>query len=167
VNILVSPFPCTASIDIWTILRLKISAQVNVPQTASPKNDVDVIYGRGNHLKKHPGNIKYRSLVQALKEYYVIMNKKHIVSKLLYEAIRCQNPAGKFLSEQAVGKYVELDEAAAIRKISQCFRENQRSVKTGMSPIEINRTLTDEEVSQLVHEMIVSNMNNDLLFGSM
>ena len=116
---------------------------------------VDVIYGRGNHIKMHPGNIHYRLLVDALREYYVAFpkNKKKLVSKLIYETIRGQNPPGKFISECEVGKYVELDMKDAIRKINQCFREKQQVIKEAVS---FKKKMSSEELDEKMQEMRVS-----------
>jgi hypothetical protein len=93
-------------------------------------NAEDVIYGRGNHLKKHPGNKHYRSLIQAVREYYEMFpkDKKRIVCKLVYETIQGQRPPGRFLTEIQSGQYVELDIEVALRKISQCLREKHNKI---------------------------------------
>ena len=94
-------------------------------------NIQDVIYGRGNHLKKHPGNIHYRSLVNALKDYYVVVAKEHksVVCALVYESIKGQDPPGRFLEEHSEGEYTELGSKEVLPKIGQCFRERQRVIK--------------------------------------
>jgi hypothetical protein len=138
---------------------------------ASPKGNItfankgDVVYGRGNHLVMHPGNVFYRSLVDALAEYYVTFpkDKKKLVSELVYEAIEAQTPAGRFLSEHKVGHYTELDMDKAIRKISQCFREKQPKIKaTGISSTKTSQ-MSIEDLVQKIHEMRV---RSSLLFAS-
>jgi hypothetical protein len=128
-------------------------------------NAVDVVYGRGNHLVIHPGNIYYRSLVDALAEYYVAFpkHKKKLVSDLVHESIQAQTPTGRFLAEVRTGHYTELDVETAIRKISQCFREKQPMIKAsspsyGKTKVKMNT----DEVSQKIQEMRVGHpLNKD------
>ena len=131
-------------------------------------NKEDVIYGRGNHIKSHPGNIHYRSLVQAIKEYYAAFNndKKKMVSALVYESIHGQNPPGRFLVHIQDRQYVELDMENSIRRISQCFREKQPSDKASAS-FTPKRKMSDEETDVQLQKMrvrftIVSNRNRPL-----
>jgi len=129
---------------------------INTPSTNNINyaHAVDVLYGRGNHLVMHPGNIFYRSLVDALAEYYVGFpkDKKKLVSELVYEAIQTQTPPGRFLAENKVGQYTELDVDKAIRKISQCFREKQPMIKA--AGISVNK-MNSEALVQKIHEMRV------------
>jgi hypothetical protein len=119
-------------------------------------NTGDVIYGRGNHLKVHPGNVYYRSLVDSLKEYYVAFtkDKKKLVSELIYESIKGQNPPGKFLAESHARLYTELDMADAVRKISQCFREKQPMIKATKSSM-AKKKLNEGELQVKMEEMRV------------
>ena len=141
---------------------VKMSDVPTVSHTAVMKcvvtqaNAEDVIYGRGNHLKTHPGNIHYRSLVDALREYYVAFSKdkKRFASKLIYDTIQDQSPPGRFLAESTTGIYVELDSEDAIRKISQCFREKQQVIKESNASLP-KRKLTDDEFGGKMQEMKV------------
>lgn len=118
----------------------------------------DVIYGRGNHLKAHPGNVYYRSLVDSLKEYYVAFSKdkKKLVSELVYESIKNQNPPGKFLAECHARLYTELDMADAVKKISQCFREKQPMIKAAASNSAEKKKWSTDEIHEKLEEMRVS-----------
>ena len=111
-------------------------------------NDEDVVYGRGNHLKMHPGNIHYRSLVQAIKHYYVLFanDKKQLVSMLVYESIKAQNRPGRFLIRYKEGTIAELDTDNAVRKISQCMREKQKSDPVPI-PSNPDSKMSEEEIS--------------------
>jgi hypothetical protein len=119
-------------------------------------NAVDVVYGRGNHLVIHPGNIYYRSLVDALAEYYAAFPraKKKLVSELVYESIQAQTPPGRFLAENRFGHYTELAMQKALRKISQCFREKQPMIKAA-SPSYGELNMNTDELSQKMQEMRV------------
>jgi hypothetical protein len=140
-----------------TILPSPADTMSKASKAKTTYTDMDVIYGRGNHLKVFPGNLHYRSLVQALKPFYVsfAMSQKRIVSKLVYNAIVTQEPPGRFLSEASDGECVELTMDEAIRKISQCFRENQSAMKAATSPDNINHKLNEHDLSDKICEMTV------------
>jgi len=117
----------------------------------------DIVYGRGNNLKKHSGNINYRSIVQSLKEFYVTFPKyqKKIVGKIIHEKIKSLNPPGRFLVKTNVGKYTELDIKSAIRKINQCLREKQKAFKASTSLDSELVPLTESELEVKIQEMRV------------
>lgn len=135
------------------------AVETDIPPV-SYAHSMDVIYGRGNHLKAHPGNVYYRSLVDSLKEYYATFtkDKKKIVSELIYESIKTQDPPGKFLAESHDRLYTELDMVDAVKKISQCFREKQPMIKActtkekkKLNPLELQVKLDEMRVCFLFH----------------
>jgi len=124
-------------------------------RTLSTANDEDVIYGRGNHLKNHPGNQHYRILIKALKDYYLQFpkDKKKKIGKLVYDSIKGQCPPGRFLAEIQGRQYVELRFEDALRKISQCLRENKAKAKVA-SPRH-RKKISDHDVYEKLEEMQV------------
>jgi hypothetical protein len=87
----------------------------------------DVLFGRGNHTKNHPGNIYYRSLVSSVKDIYSNYRKerKQVISELIYDCIKSLNPPGLFVHEVQSDRWEEVNKQGALRKISQALREKK------------------------------------------
>lgn len=115
----------------------------------------DVIYGRGNRLKNHPGNMYYRSLIKAIREYYVIFpkDKKRLVSKIIFDSIKNQDPPGRFLTETHDGQFMELEVEDTLRKISQCLREKQSEIKSSSRR---KKKLSNDEIIEKIRQIQVS-----------
>jgi hypothetical protein len=103
-------------------------------------NSNDVLLGRGSHLVKYQGNIKFRQLVQERHAEYVANARHHAKDHLARQVIALvSGPAGRFLRkvessteltalgvspntlEQAV--WVPVDEATVLEKVKQAFRD--------------------------------------------
>ncbi|CAB9515282.1 expressed unknown protein [Seminavis robusta] len=59
----------------------------------------DCLFGRGGHTSCHPGNVKYRTMIQGYREIYHHADKEHkieIVKEIIYRW-RAQEPPGRFL----------------------------------------------------------------------
>jgi hypothetical protein len=123
-------------------------------------NEGDVIYGRGNHIKFHNGNLVYRCLIQNLKHQYVTMKKKNELSMSVYHAIINQSPTkGRFLEECKCGQYLALDCTVATRKISQCFREKQRNITSNLTTNNVNQNVSME--NQVLGDYVT--VRNDII----
>jgi hypothetical protein len=90
----------------------------------------DVLSGRGNAVKKHEGNVHFRELVQAVKNYYVAFspNKKIHMSELVIQAIKSLRPPGRYLKEKETDCGIiweEITTKEALQKTSQALREGQ------------------------------------------
>eukprot|EP01083_Nonionella_stella_P231179 816548_1 len=92
-------------------------------------NHNDVLSGRGGAVNSHPGNKRYRDLVNSMKAEYLSprtrkMQKTHIAASIVWE-IRQSNPLGRFLKADAsTGMWQEIGDKAAFRKTGQALREN-------------------------------------------
>jgi NurA-like 5'-3' nuclease len=76
------------------------------------------------------------------------MKNKQELSLSVYKAIVKQSPTeGRFLEECKCGKrgtYIKLDQTVATGKISQCFREKQREVKSTLTAKNVNQNVSME-----------------------
>jgi len=90
----------------------------------------DVLCGRGGSTNRHVGNANFRDLVNSNKALYVTLTKrqKMMVARSIVQAIRCQDPAGRFLQKDAVtGLWFDIGRPRALEKTSQALREKASS----------------------------------------
>jgi len=87
----------------------------------------DVLCGRGGATNSHPGNLLFRGLVTQKKKLYLMCrfkNEKRRISQEIVDAIRKQNPSGRFLNrDDHTGRYYDIGDAKAHAKASQALRE--------------------------------------------
>lgn len=86
----------------------------------------DVLCGRGGGTNAHVGNSHWRMLVAANKELYVSLPKrqKMLLSKSIINAVRCQNPPGRFLQKAPkTDLWYDVGDQRAQEKTSQALRE--------------------------------------------
>lgn len=98
-------------------------------------NQNDVLGGKGSHMKNHPGNSFYRTLIQQHKQSYnpsLTNEEKATIATHIIHKIRQLNPPGRFLSYQGKKKvgtkvgtstWVEMDAARVPTKILQALRD--------------------------------------------
>lgn len=92
----------------------------------------DVLSGRGNFVNHHPGNEYFRNLVKMHKVSYVATPKsqKPKFSRMIYEAIRAQDPPGRFLKQDETTKlWYEISDKKAVDKTRQALREGAPEIK--------------------------------------
>lgn len=92
----------------------------------------DVLSGRGNFVNHHPGNEYFRQLVKMHKVRYVKAPKsqKPEFSKMIYDAIRDQDPPGRFLKQDETTKlWYEISDRKAVDKTRQALREGAPEIK--------------------------------------
>lgn len=86
----------------------------------------DVLCGRGRKCYFHPGNVRFRDIVQDhLVKYSAAsskMEKGHIIS-LVYEEICEQSDMGGFIKKDENGRWYDVGEFLAREKVSQAFRD--------------------------------------------
>ena len=93
-------------------------------------NHNDVLSGRGGAVNRHPGNVRYRSLVDAIKAEYLSPTtrklEKGYIATSIVNTVRRFDPPGRFLKEEPVGSgiWYEIGDKVAIRKTGQALREN-------------------------------------------
>eukprot|EP01083_Nonionella_stella_P113834 335921_1 len=89
--------------------------------------------GRGNRAKKHPGNLRYHSWINELKEDYAKSEKseKPCYAKAILTQVKSLNPPGRFLKlNDKTGIWSEIENKNALIKIRQSLR-NQRAESVG------------------------------------
>lgn len=93
-------------------------------------NHNDVLSGRGGAVNRHPGNVRYRSLVDAIKAEYLSPTtrklEKGYIATSIVNTVRRFDPPGRFMKEEPVGSgiWYEIGDKVAIRKTGQALREN-------------------------------------------
>jgi len=93
-------------------------------------NTNDVLCGRGGRINAHPGNVRFRDIVQERKKEYLAkttkkLAKAHIAANIVH-GIR--DLGGRFLKEEADGWY-DIGDAKAIKKVGQALREDAVEVR--------------------------------------
>jgi hypothetical protein len=82
----------------------------------------DVLFGRGGPLQRHPGNLYFRSLIDAQREIYDSAGrgmKSKISSKIIQ---RVKESSGRFLKQERNGVWTEVEDVVARLKASTAFR---------------------------------------------
>jgi len=93
----------------------------------------DVLNGRGQGVQRHPGNIKYRTLVFVNKVLYAKCPRpdKMKISKGIVAAVR--EMGGGFLEvDERTGIYKDIGDKKATDKTSQALREGQTKIRKQM-----------------------------------
>ena len=102
--------------------------RINVP---TPHAN-DVLCGRGGGTNNHLGNEHFRDLVSSKKLEYINSSKreKPLVSRSIVEAVRSQNPPGRFLQRDDVtGLWSDIGDQKAREKTSQALREGAPNIR--------------------------------------
>lgn len=95
-------------------------------------NEYDILYGRGLFIQSHPGNKRYRKVVQNRKTQYAMMTTtqdKNAVAIQVLQDIKMLNPPSRFLVRRNdAGSSDEWslvqNESSILTKIKQALREN-------------------------------------------
>ena len=105
--------------------------QVAVERVVLP-NNIDVLLGRGRPLQKHYGNQNYHFLVEEYQPEYErsSKSKKTTMTKTILDRIR--QYGGRFLKEDDVGYWIEIDDDSARSKISQTFRNHRCATRKSL-----------------------------------
>ncbi|CAB9496190.1 Transcriptional regulator [Seminavis robusta] len=106
-------------------------------------NDHDVLCGRGVNIASHPGNERFRALVQTRHdENYCTLyttTEKRAVAEQILKHIKSLDPPGRFLkrvgraptSRGLNGPWEQLSDREAIKKTCQALRDSNRTDRTG------------------------------------
>jgi hypothetical protein len=82
----------------------------------------DVLLGRGRPIQDRPGNIRFRDMLDKHLDKYE-QDEKGVKAKVSAYIVHIVNEeGGRFLKELKDGGWVEIDEAAARKKVSHAFR---------------------------------------------
>lgn len=93
---------------------------------------LSVLCGRGGGTNAHVGNSHWRMLVTANKELYVTLPKrqKMLLSKSIVNAVRTQNPPGRFLQKDPkTDLWYDVGDQRAQEKTSQALREGAPEIR--------------------------------------
>jgi len=129
-------------------------------------HDHDVLSGRGGATLKHVGNYTFRYLVSFNKEAYVRCCKsdKRKISRAIVEAIRKQNPPGRFLAyDRSSGFWSDIGDKKAIEKTSQALREGRPDILRNVllfSPSEATSSAKNEPFTPLQMMKLKTNDTN-------
>jgi len=92
----------------------------------------DILYGRGGGTNHHPGNKRYRKLVEDRKIEYVNSKRldKPVVALDIVKKWRSQSPPGRFLRmDDKTGLWSDVGDKKAREKTSQALREKAPQIR--------------------------------------
>lgn len=97
-------------------------------------HDNDVLSGRGGRINGHPGNVRFRDMVDSLKRDYLDPRTKKVekarIAARIVSNIRALNPTGKFLKEDPhTGLWIEIGDERAWKKAGQALRESAPEIR--------------------------------------
>ena len=92
-------------------------------------HDHDLICGRGGKVNAHPGNRRFRSLVNDRKEAYTRAygkGEKNAIAQSILQVLFSLNPPGRVLQfDNKTGTYTEVTVKKAMGKTTQALREGE------------------------------------------
>lgn len=101
--------------------------------TVQEPSENDVLCGRGGSINSHPGNERFRTLVEKRKRVYLtarFKREKRLIASSIVSEIRALDPPGRFLSREAKsGLWKDIGDEKARDKTSQALRENAPSIR--------------------------------------
>ena len=101
----------------------------------------DVLCGRGGSINSHPGNERFRQLVDKRKRVYLtarFKREKRLIASSIVSEIRALDPPGRFLQQdKASGLWKDIGDEKARDKTSQALRENAPKIRADIET-EIN-----------------------------
>lgn len=107
----------------------------------------DVLYGRGGGTNHHPGNKKYRKMVETRKIDYVNSKRldKPLVALEIIKEWRSQDPPGRFLKlDEDSGLWQDVGDKKAREKTSQALREKAPMLRKQQEELLEEQRLKDE-----------------------
>lgn len=133
----------------------------------------DVLSGRGVNIAQHPGNERFRSLVQARYDadycqQYTVTEKRALAEEIIAH-IHSLSPPGRFLkrigrsTRGLGGPWEELSPREAIRKTTQALRDCNRGDRTGyaaavVAPEDVRESVEHRQMSGLSNKEIAKQM---------
>lgn len=91
--------------------------------------EYDVLFGRGGHANTYIGNLHFRSIVDEFKPLYeqAARGEKGNVAQIVIDAVRHQEPPGRFLERTLDNNFALVPESRVHQKVSQRLREKDTS----------------------------------------
>lgn len=131
----------------------------------------DVLYGRGGGTNHHPGNKRYRQMVEDRKIDYVNSKRldKPMVALGIIQEWRQQEPPGRFLKmDDKTGLWNDVGDKKAREKTSQALREKAPQIRIELDKERLAKERiergeeSDESVSFLQPFVFISGQWNSL-----
>jgi len=119
----------------------------------------DVLFGRGGGTNHHPGNRRWRQLVEDRKHEYARQSRleKPMVSQHIIDRWRAQVPAGRFLKKnRTTGFWNDVGDKKAREKTSQALREKSSSSGSHNNNNNNNNNNTDEDDAMVQSSYLAS-----------
>ena len=138
----------------------------NVHRIVVP-NAMDVLFGRGRLIQEHPGNIRYRHLIETNRDEYEKASKlrKTELAKTIVSIIKYGNEenkatksfeGGRFLKLDGAG-WVEVDDQVARDKIGHSFRNRRASTNSNNATAASSlKTVTKKDAASRLHDQMSS-----------
>jgi len=117
----------------------------------------DVLCGRGGSINSHPGNERFRNLVERRKRVYLtarFKREKRLIASSIVSEIRGLSPPGRFLTKDPkTNQWRDIGDEKARDKTSQALRENAPSIR---AEIETEIKVQRAEMQQREEEKAVA-----------
>lgn len=125
-----------------------------LPEGYEPK-DFDVICAKGKYSYSHPGNKRFRSIVEASAEDYRSCKSKDNKSNIVMQIMTfCYENKGGFIRKDHSGNWYEIGDEAAREKIGQSLRE----AITRADPVKKNRKKLQRAANRLAKKKYTAAM---------
>ena len=102
-------------------------------ETTKDPSPNDVLCGRGGSINSHPGNERFRTLVEKRKRVYLtarFKREKRLIASSIVSEIRGLDPPGRFLQQdKKTGLWRDIGDEKARDKTSQALRENAPTIR--------------------------------------
>ena len=119
----------------------------------------DVLCGRGGSINSHPGNERFRELVEKRKRVYLtarFKREKRLIASSIVSEIRGLEPSGRFLTKDAKsGKWKDIGDEKARDKTSQALRENAPKVRAEIET-EINKQRAEMKQNEAMEDATIA-----------
>ena len=106
-----------------------VQSRVEVSETAGlTPLATDVLLGRGKAIIDHPGNVRFRQVIDFYGQKYEAAGRleKTCMAEVI---VRLINSSGRFLKRDDVGAWEEVDEATARKKVAHAFRNRRLQLR--------------------------------------
>ena len=94
----------------------------------------DVLFGKGQFIQSHPGNVGMRYLLELNYETYNACETRHEKSCIIHQIVHdIEAAGGRFLKEDPLGYWVLVSKREALTKVSMAFRDFRKRLSQGKS----------------------------------
>ena len=86
----------------------------------------DILFGRGKAVMRHPGNARFKQIVDSLSRKYDESGRleKICITRIVVQMVK--ESMGRFLKRKGDGGWEEVDGTTARRKVAHAFRNSRR-----------------------------------------